>query len=241
MIRICLCLLLCSLSLTGRTQVFPFEQSSLLFVSGDAAIETFSYNPLTDIITVKGEYADELIHYTPAQIKSFSYDGYDYYSLPLNGGYSFFRVLHEGDDFAVLYKLSNVQLLEYVVQQSRGGIRVCVDESDPSKFLICEGPIGPSFGMPTYTGSGVEYQVENAVFLAVGDELHLLNCKYDTKGQNFSSMPSLRRKNQITMKRIKDVVRNEQKMLALRKHVASASINLEDPEQLVLALKTIYN
>ena len=231
---------LAGLSLSAFAQDIAFEQSWVQLEDGQPLLAELQYNVKTDVLTVR-ENDGEAQVYRPCTVVSFAYAGDTYYSLPLNGGYSYFKVLHEGDNFAVLLKPANLPLLEFFVRQSRGTLTICEDPEDASKKVLCEGSIGPSFGMPTYTGSAVEYEVEDALFVAIGGQVHLVSCKYDTKGNLFTTVPKLQKSNKYVLRRLNEVVQNQQKMLALRKHVASASPDLEDPQQLIQALKTIYN
>ncbi len=227
-----------ALSTSTWAQSQPFEKNWFSLEGKEPSIEELSFNPLTDVVTVRRSGGE--VAYSAAEVLHFVYEDYLYYSLPLNNSFSFFRVLHESNGFAVLHKQTNHQLLEYFVSQSEGALQICEDEDHEGKLVLCEQQIGPSFGMPGYTGASVAYSVEDAVFLAIKGSLHLVNFKYDTRGQLFAAVPSLQKKNRRTLKRLKEVVDNEQKMQQLRRYVATASADLQDPEQLILALKTIY-
>lgn len=215
-----------------------FEQSWLYLQDGQQEQAYLSFDPATDVLTVSNE-AGEIV-YEPAQVLAFSWGGNEYFSMPFNAGHSYFRVLHEGNNFAVLQKQLSRSLLEYFVRTTKGAVQICEQGVNADSLVLCEQELGPGFGMPNYGESSVQYKVENAIFLAVGDQMHLVSCKYDTQGQLFASVPSMQKKNRRLLRRLKQVVQNEQKMQALKKYVASSSADLEDPEQLILALKSIY-
>lgn len=209
-------------------------------VNGQEQTLRLSYNSLTDVLSVKNKAGEEGA-YTAEQVLNFTYQGNEYLSMPFNGGYSFFRVLHEGYNFAVLQKSVSISLLEYFVSTTKGAVQICGDGVDSVNMVLCEREIGPGFGMPNYGETSVQYKVQDAIFLAVGEQVHLVSCKYDTEGQLFATVPSMHKKNKRLLRRLKQVVQNEQQMQTLKKYAAAASADLEDPQQLIMALKTIYN
>ena len=218
-----------------------FEENWVKLQDGQLRHAPLHYNQALDQLVIKGAGDEELV-LTARQVLSFSYEGHEYYSLPIDdGGYGFFRVLYEGNNFAVLDKPANLGLLEYVVRATNGAVQMCEDSNDPATLVLCEAGVGPSYGMPTFGESSVQYTLQNAVFVAVEGQIHLVSCKYDTKGQLFASVPGLQKKNRRLLKRLQQVVQDEHKITAIRRYAAAASADLEDPEQLIKALKTVYN
>ncbi|AHM59694.1 hypothetical protein D770_07155 [Flammeovirgaceae bacterium 311] len=240
-VKILLLMLVCFSSIAVQATELQFEENWLILESGQAEKSALHYNVETDVLTVRS--MEGLMEFTPKEVISFSYRGHEYFSLPFNEGYSFFKVLHEGSDFAVLQKPANQSLLRYFVEESRGSLKICEDSTDPANMVLCEGSIGPSFGMPVYSGSSAEYILQDAVFVAVGGRLNLVSYKYDTKGRltNSITMPQLNKQNRRLLNRLKEVVGNEQKMMQLRRYSAATRADLEDPNELITALKTIYN
>lgn len=234
-------MLMCVGTFAVQAEEMRFEENWVKLQDGEVRHTALHYNQTLDQLVIKGTGDEELV-LTARQVVSFSYAGHEYYSLPFNnGGYSFFRVLYEGNNFAVLDKPVNLGLLEYVVQATNGAVQVCEDSNDPTTLVLCEGGAGPSFGMPSFGESSVQYTLQNAVFVAVEGQIHLVSCKYDTKGQLFASVPGLQKKNRRLLKRLQQVVQDEHKITAIRRYAAAASADLEDPEQLIQALKTVYH
>jgi hypothetical protein len=238
--HIFLLMLLCGLSLTTVAREMAFEQNWIQFEEGQPEIAELYFDMETDVLTVRAAEGEDQ-DYRADKVVSFSFAGETYYSLPLNGGYSFFKILHEGERFAVLQKPANLPLLEFFVQQSKGTLMICEDQQEPGKKVLCEASIGPSFGMPSYAGGSVTYEVEDALFVAIEGQVQLVSCKYDTKGAAVAGETNIKRSNKWVLRRLKDVVKNEQKMQALRKQVAASGYNLEEPRQLIKALGAIYN
>jgi hypothetical protein len=222
-----------------QAKELQFEENWITLESGQAEKSSLHYDYLTDVLTVRtGSGVQQL---RPEQVLSFSFGGYEYYSLPFNDGYSFFKVLHEGSDFAVLQKPANHQLMKYFVNESKGALQICEDTTDPKQMVLCEGSIGPSFGIPAFSGSSVSYTLQEATFVAVDGRLNLVSYKYDNMGGDSGSMHHLNKKNRRLLNRLKEVVGNQQKMMELRRYYAATRANLEDPNELILALQTIYN
>lgn len=216
------------------------EENWMLLEGGEMQFSSFEFDAQKDVLTLTDSHASHT-EYTAAQVEEFLYKGELYYSLPLNGVYSFFRVLHQGRDFAVLQKPANMHLLQYVVDHTKGAVQICEDETRQDNWLLCEGAAGPDFGFAAFAGSAVSYRLEEAIFLAVEGEVHLVSCSYDTQGDLFARVPNQHKKNRRMLRRLKQVVQNQQQMQALRQYVTTASADLEDPQQLIVALKTIYN
>lgn len=239
--KLFLLILLCFSSFGVQATELQFEENWVVLESGQAERSALHYNFITDVLTVRS--MEGLMELKPEQVISFSFRGDEYFSLPFNEGYSFFKVLHEGSDFAVLQKPANQSLLRYFVEKSRGSLKICEDSTNPANMVLCEGSIGPGFGMPVYSGASAEYTLQDAIFVAVGGRLNLVSYHYDTKGRLTDSvtMPQLNKQNRRLLNRLKEVVGNEQKMMQLRRYSAATRADLEDPNELITALKTIYN
>ncbi|WP_224996015.1 hypothetical protein [Cesiribacter sp. SM1] len=234
----CFILLLLS-AYTAQAKELQFEENWITLESGHAEMSSLHYDYLTDVLTVRSTRGEQQL--TPEQVISFSFGGYEYYSLPFNGGFSFFKVLHEGSDFAVLQKPANHELLKYFVDESKGSLQICENSADPKQMILCEGSIGPSFGLPVYSGSSVSYTLQEAIFVAVDGRLNLVSYKYDTMGKISDNMHQLNKKNRRLLNRLKEVVGNQQKMMELRRYYAATRADLEDPNELIIALQTVYN
>lgn len=237
------CLLASLLLLSATCSVvmakqLPLEENWIYLQDGQQALVELSFDPATDVLTVNSHEGEKT--FSAQEVYAFSYGGYDYYSMPFNGGYSFFKVLYDGADYAVLHKSASLSLLEYFVKDTRGAVQICEDETETDQYVLCEQESGPGFGMPVYEASAVRYKLQDAIFLAMGDQVHLVSCKYDTEGQVLASVPSLQKKNKRLLKRLKRIVQNQDKMQALKEYAIAGNADLEDPEQLIMALRTVY-
>lgn len=213
-----------------------FELNWLSFPDGTLQQENLHYDPATDVLTVKSEW--ELRTFTAAEVQHFTWQQQEYYSLPFQGGWAFFNLVHEDNRFAVVHKQANAQLLRYFVAESRGTLQICEEEG--GSMRLCEKQIGPSFGMPVYAAGSTSYLLDNALFLLINGQLHLVNVTYNTSGELFATVPSLKKKNRRTLKQLKQIIGNAQQMQQLRKYVVAGRVDLQDPQQLVVALKMLY-
>ncbi|MBW3546137.1 MAG: hypothetical protein KY428_11165, partial [Bacteroidetes bacterium] len=59
-------------------------------------------------------------------------------------------------------------------------------------------------------------------------------------GKLFASVPSLKKKNKRTLKQLEQILDDDRQLQQLRKYVAVNSVDLQDPQQLVVALKMLY-
>lgn len=213
-----------------------FQRNWLSFPEGELLQETLHYNPGNDVITVRRGFEEST--YTADEVQHFTWEQEEYYSLPFHDGYAFFKIVHEDARFAVVYKQANAQLLRYFVTESCGVLQICEDEAGSMK--LCEKQLGPSFGVPVYAGSSISYLLDNALFLLINGQLHLVNVTYDTSGKLFASVPSLKKKNKRTLKQLEQILDDDRQLQQLRKYVAVNSVDLQDPQQLVVALKMLY-
>lgn len=213
-----------------------FTLNRLSFSEGEFLQENLHYNAVTDVLTVSNGFGDST--YTAAAVQYFSWQQEEYYSLPFLGDFAFFKVIHEDTRFAVVHKQANAQLLRYFVAESRGTLQICEEEG--GSMRLCEKQIGPSFGMPVYAGGSTSYLLDNALFVLMNGQLHLVDVTYNTSGELFASVPGLKKKNRRILKQLRQIIDDDRQMQQLRKFVAASRVDLQDPQQLVVALKTLY-
>lgn len=233
-IALSFCCILLSFSLWAQ-EAAPFELQTVYFPDGSEKQLWISLDNQSDRLLYKTQEEGTVDVFGAANVVSFIYGGYQYYSLPLRDGYfTFFQVLHEGNAFAVLEKAPNYKTLRIISDESDGGISICQKRRN-NEFYLC------FKDNQFYSNQNVrELKVHKLVYLAIEGRLKLFYMETDERFNLWDDMVNTRPRKRKTEKMMEDFIEDPQKLAAIQAKIKHDKLDIRDPQELIVALEAVY-
>lgn len=244
-ITLTLCCILLSFSLWAQ-EAAPFEMQTVYFPDGSEKQLWISLDNQSDRLLYREQPEETAAVFSAANVVSFIYGGYQYFSLPLRDGYfTFFQVLHEGSAFAVLEKKPNYKTLRIISDESDGAISMCQNRRN-HEFYLCYKDNRfyssvPNPILPNYPKQSVrEFKVHKLVYLAIEGRLKLFYMETDERFNLWDNMVNPRPRKRKTEKMLEDFIEDPQKLAAIQAKVKQDKLDIRDPQALTMALEAVY-
>ena len=248
-----LLLLFClSQSLILHAQTNAFEKQTVLLADGSEEVLWISLDEQTELLHYKHDQREKAAVYKAADVVSFSFGGHYYYSLPLRDDYfTFFKVFHEGGQFAVLEKTPGYKALRVIADDSGGRFSLCQNRRH-DEFYLCQSeysqlhnpisynPLKPQGRGTPYKGNIREFQVRKLVYLAVEGKLKLFYMETDERFNFWDDWMGPRPGKRRTEQMLEDFIEDPDKLAAVQKKVKQEKLDIRVPEQLIKALGAVY-
>ncbi|EMR04784.1 hypothetical protein [Cesiribacter andamanensis] len=247
-------LFLLLLSYTVLGQHTPFEQQYVVLADGSEALLWISLDEQSELLHYKVNERDAAAVYAPEAVVSFHYGGQPYYSLPLRDGYfTFFKVYHEGSEFAVLEKAPSYKALQVITDESGGQLSLC-QGSRSKAFTLCFTDTRQSthavMGTPVVS-SVRKFVVHKLIYLAIEGQLKLFYLDSDEgfslwndwallNANKRSALNTLEAGRKSTLRTLSDMIDDPQKMSVIEQKVKQDKLDVRNPQQLILALEAVY-
>jgi hypothetical protein len=239
-----ICLLLPFSALARKTS---YEQQLVLLADGREQELWISMDEASDLLHYKMTPEGPTSIYKAADVQSFLYSGQQYYSLLLRDGYfTFFKVHHEGGEFAVLEKTPNYKALRILVEESGGRLSICQNRRS-NEFYLCYTDNNPTqvssrlvFPASTMPTRKREFEVRKLVYLAIEGKLALFYMETNERFTLWDDILSQRPGKQQAGKMLENFIDDPQKRTAIQKKIQQDKLDLRDPRHLILALEAVY-
>ncbi|AHM59619.1 hypothetical protein D770_06780 [Flammeovirgaceae bacterium 311] len=256
--RLILLLIFCSfLGLSLSAQVAPFEQQKVLFADGIERTFWISLDEHNDVLHYKRDKEEQPATFLAADVVSFSFGGNQYYTLPIEEEYfTYFKVYHEGKEFAVLEKYPNYETLKIVAAGSEGNLFVCQPgRKKDDRYYLCyeQLKIRPSLPQNYLPPPFIRHQrslevgyrtgeieVKKLLYLALEGQFKLFYMENDERLNIWDDLMSAKPGDQRTQDMLKKYITDENKINAIRKKVKQEKLDLRDPKDLIIALESVY-
>lgn len=231
-----------------HAQESAYEQQRVVLASGEEELLWISLNEQSDQLRYKSNEADKSEIYNPAAVTSFRYGGQNYYSLPLRDGYiTFFKVYHEGKEFAVLDKAPNYKILRTIAEDSEGEYSVCQNKRN-DEFYLCNKTsnlvsrravitVNPG---PVPVPRTRQFQVRQLTYLAIEGKLKLFYIDTDQKSFLAFEIEKPKPGKRKVENMFEDFIEDEDKIRLIQKRVKEQKLDIRKPEDLVKALAAAY-
>lgn len=184
----------------------------------------FRYDPLCDKLYYPDQQDGEGV-YGPSQLNGFSWAGARYYSLPLAGGQAaFFKVLYEGNSFAVLQKEVSVSLIQYLCEAYPASFEAEEDSETGKLRLLYKS--SNSF----IADMGEEMELESATFIATPSGVSLF--QLHTAASLRADDPASGREPEqgLQMIRLKQLFASQQQFVQAKKIIRGNDLKLISPQ-----------
>ncbi len=239
------------LNLPVQAQQLPFEQQTVLLADGTQALLWISLDDKADLLHYKLRYDSNPEIYKPSDVESFNYAGQQYYTLPLRDGYfTFFKVYHEGKEFAVLEKAPSYKALRVIADESDGRYSLCQNKSN-NRFYLCYKEVkGNSqlYDIRTYRYSAgpvtigtSEFEVHKIVYLAIEGQLKLFYLETDERFNYWDNWMGPRPGKRRTEEMLEEFIEDKEKISAIQKKVKRDKLDIRFPPHLIIALEAVYH
>jgi hypothetical protein len=229
---------------SGFAQVAPFEQQFVVLNTGEERSLWISMDEQADVLYFKENQEDEPFVLEASDVETFSYAGHRYYTVPLSDSYStFLKVLHEGDEFAVLEKEPNFKMIKAIADESQ--IWALSRNSNKEEFYLSHALSFPGTGAPgctdlTTTTGRREYKVERLVFLAIEGNFRLFYMETDERLNIFDNGKGGRPKDKMIEIMLDSFIKDSRKLLAVQDKARKDKLDIRDPYELAIALEAVY-
>ncbi|WP_224996079.1 hypothetical protein [Cesiribacter sp. SM1] len=226
----------------------PFEKQKVVLTDGTEKLLWISLDEKADLLHYKPDENSKPENYNPSDVVSFEYANQQYYSLPMRDGYfTFFKVYHEGQEYAVLEKSPSYKALRVIAEESNGEYSFC-QNSINDKFYLCYRDSN-TFGSGSRTvynqafyGSYIrKFVVDKIVYLAIEGKLKLFYLETDERLNPFDNGTGARPGRYKTEEMLSKFIEDEQKIKTIQKKVKKNKLDIRFPPHLVIALESVYH
>ena len=218
-------------------QQATYENQLVQLANGEEAWLWISFDEATELLHYKRDKKGTPATYQPIDVVSFRYGGSQYYSLPLRDGYfTFFRIFHEGKEFAVMEKSPNFKTLRIISDESGGKISMCQDKRK-NGFYLCF--YDHSYG--SNISSVREFEVKKLVYLAIEGKIKLFYMETDERFFIFDNWMGPRPGKRRIENMLEDFIENPQKRKAIQEKVKQEKLDIRYPQHLIVALEAVYH
>ncbi|WP_224996060.1 hypothetical protein [Cesiribacter sp. SM1] len=231
-------------SVNAFAQTEAFEQQYVILNTGEERSLWISMDEQADLLYIKENKEDEPFVLEAADVKTFSYAGFRYYTVPLSDSYTtFLKVLHEGDEFAVLEKEPNYKMIRAIAEVSQ--IWALSRNSTEDEFYLSYRLSFPGTGAPgsadlsTAVGRR-EFKVERLVFLAIEGNFKLYYMETDERTNIFDNGKGVRPKDKMIEIMLDSFIKDTRKLLAVQHKARREKLDIRDPYELAEALEAVY-
>lgn len=227
-----------------------FEQQDVLLADGQEVLLWISLDESSEMLHYKKEESAKPSTYSASDVVSFRYQDHLYYTLPLRDGYyTFFKVFHEGKEFAVLEKAPSFKALRVVIEESEERLSMCQNRRN-KEFYLCRKDNSRDNLLPAALEVPIpgarealtirQFEVKKLVYLAVEGKLKLFYMETDERFSLWDDIleakPGQRKAEQMFERFIED----EQKISLIQKKVKQDKLDIRNPQHLILALGAAY-
>ncbi|AHM59650.1 hypothetical protein D770_06935 [Flammeovirgaceae bacterium 311] len=225
-------------------QTADFEQQYVVLKTGEERRLWISMDEQADLLFIKEAQEDEPFVLDAADVETFSYSGHRYYTVPLSDSYTtFLKVLHEGNEFAVLEKAPNYKMVKAIAEVSQIWA-LSRNSSDEEYFL--------SYSL-TYPGTeaagGIElskatgrreFKVERLVFLAIEGKFKLFYMDTDERLNFLDNGKGARPGGKMIEIMLDEFIGDNRKLMAVQNKAKRDKLDIRDPHELAIALEAVY-
>lgn len=253
-------------SLPTFAQQATFEQQTVVLANGEEHLLWISLDDKADLLHYKFRQDDVSDIYKASDVVSFIYGGRQYYSLPLRDGYfTFFKVYHEGKEFAVLEKAPNFKALRVIADESDGRFSMCQNRRSHEFYLCSRNDINglpggnnrflaivnSPFLNPAMSPSNPtmrpdnnyklrEFEVHKIVYLAIEGQLKLFYLETDERFDFWDDSVGPRPGKYKIKNMLGEFITDKQKISAIQKKAKQEKLDIRFPSHLIMALKAVY-